>query len=248
MSAALDLSRALDPTIIARDAGWAPDAWQSDLLRSAHPRILICASRQVGKSTTVAAVAVSEALHNPGLVIIASPSQRQSGELFRKVQTTLRAAVGAPEFTLDSTTRLELANGSRIVSLPGSEATLRGYSAPVLVCIDEAARVPDDVYTALRPMLAAGAGRLVALSSPWGRQGWFFRAFEFGGDTWERYRVLATECSRITPEFLAEEMRELGPLRFAAEYQCEFTDSGESYFSTALVEAALDPELMPLWT
>lgn len=247
-SLARDLAHALDPALLAEADGWQPDPWQAELLRSEHGRILICASRQVGKSTTVARLAVAEAQRDPGLILLASPSQRQSGELFRKVLSDLRGIPGAPEIAEASALRVELENGARIVSLPGSEATLRGFSAPRLVIIDEAARVPDDLYTALRPMLAAGAGRLVALSSPWGRQGWFFRAWEFGGETWERYRVPATECPRISAEFLAEELRELGPLRFGAEYACEFLDTAESFFATPLVEAAFDPDLVPLWT
>lgn len=247
MSLAADLARALDPLAIADEVGLELDPWQSDLLESTAPRILLNVTRQGGKSTTSATLAVRTALDDPGLVLCASPSQRQSGELFRKIQQTLRSMRNAPEFHLESTTKLELANGSRIVSLPGSEATVRGYSAPRLILIDEAARVDDELYAALRPMLATGNGRLVALSTPWGRRGWFFNAWEFGGESWQRYRVPATECPRITKEFLAEELREIGPLRYASEYLCEFVDTEEQFFPSSLVERALSDEVLPLW-
>jgi hypothetical protein len=45
-------------------------------------------------------------------------------------------------------------NGSRIVGLPGSEGTIRGFSAVSLLLVDEASRVPDELYLAVRPMLA----------------------------------------------------------------------------------------------
>lgn len=247
MSLAADLARALDPLAVAGDAGIAPDPWQEELIQSTEPRVLINASRQVGKSTITAIVAVNSALDEPGLILCASPSQRQSIELFRKIVATLRAQKPVPEFGLESTTRLELANGSRIVALPGTEATVRGYSAPKLVLIDEASRVADDYYAAVRPMLAASGGRLIALTTPWGRRGWFFNAWEYGGETWQRFRIPATECPRISAEFLAEELRELGPLRFAAEYNCDFVDTDDQFFPSALIEAAMTEDLEPVW-
>jgi hypothetical protein len=68
---------------------------------------------------------------------------------------------------------LELGSGSRIVSLPGTEGTIRGYSAVSLLIGDEAARVSDALYYAVRPMLAVSQGRLLALSTPFGKRGWF---------------------------------------------------------------------------
>lgn len=246
-SLAADLARLLDPLSIANDIGLDLDSWQADLIASNEPRVLLNVCRQGGKSTSCAVLAVNQALSDPGLILAASPSQRQSGELFRKIVETLRALDPAPEFALDSTTRLELANGSRIVALPGSEATVRGYSAPKLVLIDEASRVPDDYYAAVRPMLAAGNGRLIALTTPWGRRGWFFNAWEYGGDTWQRFRVPATDCPRISSALLEEELRELGPLRFASEYQCQFVDTTEQFFPTALIQRALTDGFSALW-
>lgn len=247
LNLASDLARSLDPLSVARYVGLDLDPWQSELLSCPDPRILLNIHRQGGKSTTCAVLAVNEALNDPGLILAASPSQRQSGELFRKIVQTLRALDPAPEFALDSTTRLELANGARIVALPGSEATVRGYSAPRLILIDEASRVDDELITALKPMLATGNGRLVALSTPWGRRGWFYQTWEFGGETWRRFRVPASECPRISQAFLDEELRDLGPLRFASEYSCEFVDTAEQFFPTGLIERALTAEFSPLW-
>jgi hypothetical protein len=245
LSLATDLRRSLDPCSIADDVGIDLDDWQRRLLESDHPRILINASRQVGKSTTCSLLAVRQALDNPGLILCCAPSQRQSSELFRKIRSTL-VQLNA-DFSMDSATKVELPNGSRIITLPGSEATVRGYSAPSMILVDEASRVPDDFYAAIRPMLAAGNGRLVVLSTPWGRRGWYFQAHEFGGDTWERYLVPASDCPRISQDFLDEELRELGPLRFASEYKCEFIDAAEALFPSGLIEAALSDDLEPLW-
>ncbi|MES1192659.1 MAG: phage terminase large subunit [Steroidobacter sp.] len=246
MSLSRDLLRFLDPLATARDAGFEPDPWQCAVIESDDPRVLINASRQSGKSTTVSTLAVNQALTDPGLILATSPSQRQSGELFRKIVETLRAVKPAPKLEIQSATTVELSNGARIVSLPGSEATIRCFSAPKLILIDEASRVDDDYYAAVRPMLAAGGGRLIALSTPWGCRGWFYKAWQ-SQDAWRRFRVPATDCPRITPEFLAEELAEIGPLRFASEYMCEFVDTAEQFFPTSLIEAALTDEVQPLW-
>jgi hypothetical protein len=52
-----------------------------------------------------------------------------------------------------------LANGARLVSLPGDPDTLRGYSAPKLIIKDEAALVSDAMQAALDPMLASSNKR-----------------------------------------------------------------------------------------
>jgi hypothetical protein len=80
----------------------------------------------------------------------------------------------------ESALRLELRNGSRIVSLPGDETTVRGYSGVRLLVVDEAARVPDDLYFSIRPMLAVSGGRLVCLSTPFGKRGFFYEAWTEG--------------------------------------------------------------------
>ena len=143
--------------------------------------------------------------------------------------------------------QLELVNGSRIVSLPGSEQTTRGYSAVSLLLVDEAARVEDGLMAALRPMLAISHGRLIAMSTPHGRRGWWYGAWEEGGAAWERVRVTAEQCPRISPEFLEDERRALGHQVFAAEYCCEFTDALDAVFREADIRAALDPTVEPLF-
>src|SRR5687767_6697694 len=93
---ATDLALALDPVRLAQAAGFAPDPWQVGVLRSASPRVLLNCSRQSGKSTTTGVLAVHTALFQPGsLVLLLSPTLRQSQELFKKCLQVYRA-VGRP--------------------------------------------------------------------------------------------------------------------------------------------------------
>ncbi|MDQ5829410.1 MAG: hypothetical protein M3324_05970, partial [Actinomycetota bacterium] len=101
---------------------------------------------------------------------------------------------------------LELENGSRIVTLPGSEKTIRGFSGTSLLILDEAARVEDELYFAIRPMLAVSGGAMMMLSTPYGKRGVFYEEWS-SGEGWERYEVPAGRCPRISREFLEEEER-----------------------------------------
>lgn len=245
---ATDLSRALDPVLFAKDCGLTPDPWQSKLLNERPARSLLLCSRQSGKSTITALLALWTAIYeSPALVLLLSPSQRQSGELFRTVIGFHSKLDGAPRLTSESTLRAEFANGSRVIALPGTEKTVRGYAAADLVVLDESARVADELLAAVRPMMATKSnGRLIALTTPAGKRGWFYDAWTKGED-WNRVKVAASDCPRISKEFLAEELRELGPTRFSEEYELVFRDDDEAVFPVAVIERAFTAEVQPLW-
>ncbi|HEY8505196.1 MAG TPA: phage terminase large subunit [Gemmataceae bacterium] len=217
------LALALDPGRILRAQGLAPDPWQRRFLLAGDRRVLLCCSRGAGKSRAASAKALHRALFHPGsLVLLLSRSRRQSAELFRYVMQGY-AALGRPVRSVRANeTALELANGSRVVSLPGREETIRSFQGVDLLVIDEAARVPDELYRSVRPMLGVSRGRLVALSTPFGRRGWFWKAWGEEGGAWQRVEVPWTECPRLTPEFIAEERRACGAAWVAQEYECSF--------------------------
>lgn len=245
---ARDLAMALDPVRLLAAGAIAADPWQAELLRSGADRALLLCSRQAGKSTVVAALAAHEAMYRaPALVLLLSPSLRQSQELFRKVAAFLAAL---PGFAIDgdeTSLKVELANGSRLLALPGKEETIRGYSGVRLLVIDEAARVPDALYHAVRPMLAVSGGRLVALTTPWGKRGFFFHEWTEGGPSWRRVRVTAPECPRISPAFLEGERRALPESVYAQEYLCEFRETDDQVFSYDQVAALVSGNVAPLF-
>jgi hypothetical protein len=243
---ASDIACALDPVALARRTGLTPDPWQATFLRSTEARILLNCSRQSGKSTVTAQLGVHTALYEPGsLALLLSPSLRQSQELFRKALDTYRGLDNPVPVEAESAPRLELENGSRIVSLPGKEQTVRGFSGVRLLAVDEAARVPDDLYFAIRPMLAVSGGRLVALSTPFGTRGWWYEAWR-SEEPWRRFEVPADECPRISAEFLDEERRTMGDWWFRQEYGCAFLDAETQPFTGEDIERAFDEEV-ELW-
>ncbi len=241
-----------DPVTFAEQATGGPlDPWQRQAIRSTAQRQIILACRQSGKSTTTALRALWVALHEPGsLCLITAAAQRQSQELFGKVVAAYRACGRPVPADAESKQMLELENGSRVLALPGrTDATLRGFSGPRLVICDEAARQPDDLLYALRPMMATNPrSQLVLLSTPWGQRGTFHDVWTASDDAWERIGPIRGEdCPRIPASFLAQERAEMPPWVYAAEWDCEFTDNEMSVFSSADIAAALDDSIAPMW-
>jgi hypothetical protein len=227
--------------------GFAPDATQARVLNAQSKRVALNCTRQWGKSTVTAAKAVHEAQTNDGsLTVVVSPTSRQTGEFLRKAEGFVRRIGRRAKGDGDNEMSLALPNGSRIVGLPGKESTVRGYSAVSLLLVDEASRVSNEMYRAIRPMLAVSAGTLWLLSTPFGKQGFFYEAWEHGGDAWQRFRVRAEECSRIPASFLREERREQGERWYRQEYGCEFLDAVDGVFDRGLVEAAISKNCAPL--
>ncbi|HXJ39683.1 MAG TPA: terminase family protein, partial [Bryobacteraceae bacterium] len=236
-----------DPVGFARRAGFEPDEMQARVLQSTAQRGILNCSRQWGKSTVSAAKAVHHALYRQkALVVVASPSARQSGEFLLKAQEMVRALGIKVRGDGRNALSILLPNRSRIIGLPQSEGTTRGFSGTTLMMVDEASRVTDGFYKSLRPQLATTNGTLWLMSTPCEKRGFFYEAWEHGGDTWERVKVRATECERIHPDFLEEERRELGQAWFRQEYMAEFMDIGGGLFERDLVMAALTDELEPV--
>jgi hypothetical protein len=239
---------ALDPVRLASRLGYVLDRWQVAILRNPAPQQLLCTSRQAGKTLTCALAALHQSLYVPNSVtLVTAPAQRQAAELLRKVRSLLsELAEHAEEVVQESVLSLEFGNESRILALPGAEGTIRGFTAD-LVLVDEAARIDDDLLAAVRPMLAISRGRLVLLSSPFGRRGAFFEAWENGGGAWERTRITAYEVPRIDPAWLEEQRRQMLPLQFQSEFLAEFVDVETGVFDYDLVTRAISADVAPLF-
>lgn len=233
-----------DAVLFAQRAGIEPDPWQVDVLSSTARQIILNCSRQAGKSTISSVLAAHESAYIPGsLTLLCSPSLRQSQELFRKLkQVREPIADTLPGVVNESALQMEFENESRIIALPGKEATLRGFSGVNLLVVDEASRVPDELYNAIRPMLAVSGGRLVVLSTPFGKRGFFYQEWSEGGSDWKKVRVPADKCPRISQDFLDKERKAVGDWWFKQEYMCEFTETIDSVFRYEDISRALDTD------
>jgi hypothetical protein len=235
---ALDLAESLDPSRFAHRSGFVAEPWQADVLRCPHLRVVLNCCRQSGKSTLGAVLAVHRAVFEPGsLTLLLAPSLRQSVETFRKVLHVYKRLGRPIPSDSETTLQLQLENGSRIVSLPGSEQTTRGFSAVRLLIVDEAARVPDEVYAAARPMLDPDGGRVMLLSTPFGARGFFFEATR-DPETWHTFTVPAERVERLSPHYIAEIERSIGAWWAAQELHCQFLDAATAAFASDDIDNA----------
>jgi hypothetical protein len=218
------LTVALDPALILLAQGMHADPWQRAVLRCASRYILLNCSRGAGKTRVTSALALHQALFEPGRqILLVSRSQRQSMELLRYVKQGYRALGRPLSVTRYNETCVEFNNGSRINAVPGREETIRGLQGIHLLILDEAARIPDALYGSVRPMTGTVNGRTICLSTPFGQRGFFWRAWCDTDGPWTRFRIPWSACPRLGAEFIEQERRQFGDTWIAQEYECDFT-------------------------
>ena len=235
-----EVTRAMDPVALFEDAyGHRAMDHQVEYLRETRP-ILVLKSRQAGVSTAAASLAIHRALYWPGsLSAIVSPSQRQSSEV------AVRARAGLVDLgerlVQDSTTTLRLRNGSRILSLPGSSRSVRGWSIDGVLVLDEAAFLDEETFAVARATTATG-GRIVVQSTPAGEGGTFHALWQEPPRGWATQRVTVYDVPTIRPEFIEQERRALAPNVFEQEYECAFGRAGRGLFTLDQIAAMQSAE------
>jgi hypothetical protein len=224
----------------ARHCNFLPDPKQAAILDCADPRVILLTARQVGKSTIAALRALYLAVHQArSLIFMVAPIETQAGEILEKLKE-FAAELGFPLRRDGNNPRsLRLPNGSRIVARSAVARSVRGFSKASLIIIDEAAFVNAAAYRALSPILAVSQGHLWALSTPYGHNNLFAEIWHDHQANWTRFEIRATDCPRLTPEFLASERRLHGELSYAQEYDCRFISHGLQLLTRAQVTAAL---------
>lgn len=226
--------------------GHDPYEWEKVILNEKERHVLVNCCRQAGKSTTVGVRLSHEAVqHDYSECVVIADSQTKSKELLRKSKRSAYHA--GSQADNDSMTTFGLANGSRILALPGTESSVRGFTAPRILCVDEAGWVPDEVFWAAWPLLSASDGQLVACTTPNGQRGWFHDLWIEGGDEYIRLEVPWQDCPHISRSVVEQARRQMPLSRFEAEYECVFGDAVDSVFRTEDLLKAACPELTELF-
>jgi hypothetical protein len=173
--------------------------------------------------------------------IIVSPSLKQSTEICTRARSGLRRL--GVTLAQDSTSMLRLPNGSRILSLPGTARSVRGWTAALLI-LDEAAFIEHETFVAARALVATG-GRIVVQSTPADESGDFYELVTADDPEWARYTVRSDEVPTIGAAFLEAERRALGPDAYSTEYQCQFGKAGATLFTAERIADLILPEETP---
>jgi hypothetical protein len=225
-----------------------PDAPQTDIMTSESKDILVLGSRQTGKSTAAALRALYEALNDDGsTVLLAGPSGRQSGHIMtrsREFAQQLGLTLGAPPPGCDG---YKLPNGSKIISLPDNNTTVRGFSAPRLIIVDEAAFASDELITALRPMLAVSDGRMMLLTTPNGQSGYFYDKWHEQNEEFHKILCRADQCTRIDAKTLAGFRASMTTAEYAQEFDCQFQAEGSEGIPRETFRKNISPDIKPMF-
>jgi len=220
--------------------GYEPTSYQRKILLDSSKSITVRASRQSGKTEVVAVKVLWNTLLGTGFqTLILAPTLRQSSIIFNKIDMFLlkNDFLGAL-CNYHSRTYIRLDNGSEIYNLTGRNAeSVRGYS-PHLIVIDEAAFIKDEVFTAIEPSMATTNGSLILISTPFGKTGRFYESHS-KLDYFSRYHVPYTDCPFLNQEYVEHEKLNKTEAEFKQEYEAEFVEEADVFFSMALIKEAL---------
>jgi len=221
---------------------------QREIAQNNDPILLVLAARQIFGKTTI--TALTEALHPmiyiPNFkVLVATDKLKTSQEFLDKVVYFWEVFKSKDwpenklEARINNTTEFTLSNGSRILALSGEQKSPKGLTADVLI-MDETAYI-DDTYIqlALPTMASRPNARLIALSTPNGKQGWFYREWLKGNkkifSTWK-------DCDWRPKEFFEGLKKQMTDRTFRQEFDCEFLEMESAALPAELIEKAVTNE------
>lgn len=223
------------------------DNWQREVLET-KGNVVLRSGRQVGKSTIISIKAGDYAAsNNKKTILVIASVERQAYLLFEKILSHLyenhKKLIKRGKHR-PTKHKIHLTNGSTIYCLPTglSGYGIRGYTVDLLIA-DEAAFIPEEVWTAVTPMLAVTKGDIILLSTPFGKGGYFFRCFE--DPSFTSFHVSSEECGRIDKNFLALEKKRMSALQYAQEYLGQFVDELRRFFSTELINSCMQSHITP---
>ena len=230
------------------------DSWQKEILET-EGNIVLCTGRQVGKTTIMAMKAVEYMVNNPGSkIIIVSLTEDQAKLIIimmldyieKKDRKMIARGKNKP-----TQNKLILTNKSSALARPVGTTgdAVRGFTGDVLI-IDEASRMPTLVWEAARPTLLTTGGSIWMCSTPFGKQGYFWEAFQNKND---KYKVLHISSEQVIKErpindnwtirkseeaikFLEMEKTDMSSMQYGQEYLGLFLDELRQYFSDELID------------
>ena len=217
------------------------DKWQKNVLNQ-KGNICLRSGRQVGKSTVISIKAAEYAVYNKKkVVLVVAAVERQAYHLFEMTlnylsdnyKSQIKMGKNRP-----TKSKIQLTNGTVIYCLPTGVSGLgiRGYTVDLLIA-DEAAFIPEEVWTAITPMLAVTHGNIILLSTPHGKEGFYYDCFQ--NEDYSSFHVSSEECERVDKKFLKREKERMTKVQYAQEYLGEFVDELMQFFSTDLIRNSM---------
>lgn len=220
--------------------------YQLEFAKASAKRKIWVSSRQIGKSFTIAFIMVMKCLLKPnGLSLCVSVNSRSASEILKKCEMFARAVKLLSNGTIDyrpSYDKIEFSTGSRVLSLPSTADSLRGFTADC-VCVDEAAfiRNLDDIMQGIAPTLTRNPNsELILTTTPAGKVGPFFDLYQeaIEDDKWYVQSTTVHDAIEDGLEVDLESLHSLcpDPDVFAQEYECVFSSEFGSMIDINLLD------------
>lgn len=233
------------------------DEWQKEVLNY-KGNIVLCSGRQTGKSTIISIKAAETAINNPNQqILIVSLTLEQAELMMMKILDYVEKkypkhmAAGKNKPTKH---KLSFKNGSWIRCRPVGNTgdAVRGFTGTLLIA-DEAAFMPEPLWLAAKPTLLTTGGDIILISTPHGKQGYFYECFQNKNENFKVFHINTEEviekrevCDSWTItqrekaiSFLEMEKKEMSAMQYAQEYLGQFVDEFKQFFPDELVLKAM---------
>ena len=225
--------------VISLDDGivpFIPYPFQRKLIDSFHNhRFSICKlPRQSGKSVTVTAYLIHQALFRDNInVAILANKRETSFELMAKLQTSYE---NLPKWLQQGVIAwnkgsIELENGSRITASSTSSSAVRGFSYNI-VMLDEFAFVPtnvaEDFFSSVYPTISSGKSTKVIIVSTPNGMNHFYKLWsdaEKGRNSYRHTEAHWSEVPGRDDKWKQETIANTSEQQFAQEFECDFIGS-----------------------
>ena len=233
--------------VISLDEGivpFIPYPFQRELVDSFHNnRFTICKlPRQSGKSVTVTAYLIHQALFRDNINIAILANKRETAyELMAKLQTSYE---NLPKWLQQGILAwnkgsIELENGSRITASSTSSSAVRGFSYNI-VMLDEFAFVPtnvaDDFFSSVYPTISSGKStKVIIVSTPNGMNHFYklWHDAEKGKNSYNPIEAHWSEVPGRDERWKEETISNTSEQQFQQEFECDFIGSAGTLINPA---------------
>lgn len=203
-----------------------------------HDRVCICAGGQVGKDFMMQEYITWWAMTNPGsLQLVVCAVQGQAIALMNRILGLLKSVVDL--YGTLSGTRMKpeaeiyFKNGSRVLFLT-AKSLIAGHTAVSHIWVNEARDILEEEITRVSPLLGISSGKLIALSRPRFRRGYFWDCYS--NPVFKSMKIATDQNIHFDKKVIEADRATLSPDLFKIEYLGEFADAGSSYFSENAID------------
>jgi len=233
------------------------DEWQKEII--AHDgNCLLNSGRQIGKTYVYAVKAALYMIAHPGCKIICVSLTEDQAQLIiimildyleRNHKSEVAKGKRKP-----AKNWIYLKNKSHVIARPVGNTgdAVRGFTGNVLI-VDEASRMPEDMWIAAKPTLMTTGGQIWMSSTPHGKEGYYFQCYQ---NKENRYKVWQKNSEDVISErplsiswtlnqrekalqFLADEKKSMTFAQYGQEYMGLFLDDIRQVFPDDLIRKCM---------